>query len=58
MGSCLQVVATRKDELNLTITQLCPKFIIKFLYLIVEEGYLLVDMNGQIVQLIVDKENE
>ena len=58
MSSCLQVVTTRKDELNLTVTQACPKFIIRFLYLLVEEGYLLVDMNGQIVQLIVDKKNE
>lgn len=58
MGSCLQVVTTRIDELKLTVTQLCPKFIIKFVYLISEDGYLLVDMDGQIVQLIVDKQNE
>ena len=55
MGSCLQVVTTRINELKLTVTQLCPRFIIKFVYLISEDGYLLVDMDGQIVQLIVDK---
>lgn len=58
MGSCLQVVTIRLDELKLTVTQVCPKFIIKFVYLLSEEGYLLVDMDGQIVQLIVDRENE
>jgi hypothetical protein len=58
MSSCLQVVTTRKDELRLTVTQSCPKFIIKFVYLISEDGYLLVDTDGQIVPLIVNKENE
>lgn len=58
MGSCLQVVTTRINELKLTVTQLCPKLIIKFLYLFSEDGYLLVDVDGQIVKLIVDKEDE
>lgn len=55
MGSCLQVVTIRLDELKLTVTQVCPKFIIEFVYLLSEDGYLLVDMDGQIVPLIVDK---
>lgn len=55
MSSCLQVITTRINELKLTATQSCPKSIIKFLYLFAKDGGLLVDMNGQIVQLIVDK---
>lgn len=58
MGSCLQVITNKIDALKLTVTQVCSAFIIKQLYLLVKEGYLLVDMDGQIVQLIVDKENE
>lgn len=38
MGSCLQVVTTRINELKLTVTQLCPRFIIKSVYLISEDG--------------------
>lgn len=60
MQSCLRVLTTKVDNLKITVTQLCPKFIINpnYLYLLVEEGYLLVEINGQFVQLIVDKEDE
>lgn len=60
MQSCLRVLTTKVDNLKVNVTQLCPKFIINpnYLYLLVEEGYLLVEINGQFVQLIVDKEDE
>ena len=44
MSSCLQVITTRINELKLTTTQLCPKYITKFLYLFAENKGLLVDM--------------
>lgn len=56
MQSCLRVLTTKVDNLKVTVTQLCPKFIINpnYLYLLVEEDWKAKDsINWDIYKTII-----
>lgn len=59
MNSCLQIKVTKAAaNMQAVISQLCTVAELKFLPLLVDEGYLLVDFNGTKTYIYVDKNKE
>lgn len=58
MNSCLQVKVTKAASIKSSVNQICQIAVLNYTPLLVNEGYLLVDVNGQLAYIYVYKNKD